>query len=118
MKHFIPLLLFALTFVYCTSKKKNTASTPVSTTATNETVLGIAQKKWAGTTQSDLDEGKKIYTTKCTKCHEEMKITPRSEKSWIHEIDEMSPKAELTADEKLKLTKYILSFREANTAAN
>jgi hypothetical protein len=47
-----------------------------------------------------------------------MKIVPRSEKSWLHEIDDMSPKAELTAEEKLKLTKYILSFREANTPSN
>lgn len=117
MKQLIIFSILAISLVYCTSKKKST-STPTISTASNEVVLGVAQKRWAGTTQAELDAGKAIYTSKCTKCHEEMKIVPRSEKSWLHEIDEMSPKAELTAEEKLKLTKYILSYREANSPSN
>jgi hypothetical protein len=31
----------------------------------------------------------------------------------MHEIDDMSPKAKLTPEEKLKLTKYLLAYREA-----
>lgn len=116
MKHLIVLLFLAISLMYCTSKKKSstTTTTASTSTASNDVILSVAQKRWNGTTQADLDEGKKIFTTKCTKCHEEMKIAPRSEKSWLHEIDDMSPKADLTADEKLKLTKYILSVREAN----
>lgn len=117
MKHLMLLFFLVLSCVYCTSKKKSTG-TPNISTASNEVILAVAQKKWTGTTQADLDAGKAIYSSKCTKCHEEMKIVARSEKSWLHEIDDMSPKAELTAEEKLKLTKYILSFREANTPSN
>ncbi|MBK9284647.1 MAG: hypothetical protein IPM51_10080 [Sphingobacteriaceae bacterium] len=73
--------------------------------------MPAAEQKWAGTQLSELEAGKKIFEGPCIKCHEQPKITDLSEKKWLHEIDEMSPKAELTPEQKLKLTKYILSFR-------
>jgi hypothetical protein len=108
----LPLLLF---LPFCRSKKE--IREIEARTATDEQVLAVAQKRWAGTLQSELEEGKKIYTGPCTKCHELMLITKRSEKKWLHEIDEMAPKAKLTPEEKLKLTKYILSYREATEPA-
>lgn len=77
--------------------------------------LEVANARWANTTVDEIKEGQTIYTIKCTKCHENFEITKFSEKKWIHEINDMSPKAELTPEEKLKLSKHILSYREANT---
>lgn len=105
-------LLTCLLLVNCKPKKAAVASSP---TVAKPSVLEVANKKWVNTTQGELDEGKVIFESKCTTCHGKKNIVTRSEKSWIHEIDEMSPKAELTAVEKLKLSKYILSYREANT---
>ena len=112
------LLIIALVCAFtvnCKPKKASVASTPA---IAKPSVLEIANKKWANTTQSELDEGKVIYEGKCTTCHGKKNIVTRSEKSWLHEIDEMSPKAQLSLFEKLKLTKYILSYREANTTTD
>ena len=75
--------------------------------------MAAAEKRWPGTTVTEVQEGQHIFTGKCTQCHKPFDIPGFSEKKWLHEIDDMSPKAELTADEKMKLTKHILSFRDA-----
>ncbi|MBX3164421.1 MAG: hypothetical protein KF900_08070 [Bacteroidetes bacterium] len=82
--------------------------------AASNKILEIANNRWANTTLEELAEGKAIFTdkAKCTRCHKAYPIEEFSEKKWLHEIDDMSPKAKLTADEKLKLTKYVLSYRE------
>jgi hypothetical protein len=115
MKKIVLFLCLSLFLFYCKTKKKTESAKPA---AAKLSVLEIAQKRWNGSTQTDLDEGKNIFTGKCTKCHGEKKIVTRSEKSWLHEIDDMSPRAGLTDAEKLKLTKYILSYREANTTTD
>ena len=122
MKKIILLSVIAITIAHCTSSKKtakNTAPTPppVVTVEANTVSkeLQIAQKTWPGTTANELADGKEIYYDQCTKCHDAYEIVRFNEKKWLHEIDDMSPKARLTVDQKLKLTKYILSFREANT---
>lgn len=119
MKKALFSLVMVITLICCKSKMK----TEISVT-TNETVvpkpsaLEIAQKRWSGTTQSELDSGKEIFSGRCTKCHEEKKIATRSEAEWKDAIESMSPKAGLTEEEKEKLTKYILSAREAKVRSN
>lgn len=106
----------ALVFlVYCKSSKTATSEKVAYTPS--EKQMEIAQKRWSNTIADELKEGQTIYVTKCTECHKANKIERFSEKKWLHEIDDMSPKAKLTAEEKLKLTKYILSYREENAVA-
>lgn len=81
-------------------------------------LMEIANSRWAGTTTEELSTGKSIYTGKCTRCHKNYPIEEFSEKKWLYEIDRMSPKAKLSEDEKLKLTKYILSYREMKAGAS
>ena len=125
--------IFAITSIllFCTTKKKSTGSDTASNTknessapvggrtakapATDAEILGFAQKRWASATKEELEEGKAIFEGPCTGCHEKQSIVMRDEKSWLHEIDKMSPKAKLTAEQKTKLTHYILAFRDANT---
>ena len=111
MKKTLILLSAILVLTYCKSKKEASAAAPA---ASDAVILEVANKRWAGTTQQKLNEGKSILFGQWTKCHEQKNIEKRSEKSWLHEIDEMAPKAKLSDAEKLKLTKYVLSFREAN----
>ena len=77
----------ALTLAYCKTAKQASVNPPAPYVP-SEKQIELAQKKWAN------------------------EIAGFSEKKWLHEIDDMSPKANLTADEKLKLTKHILSYRE------
>lgn len=74
--------------------------------------MSIANKRWPNTQAIELADGETIFKTKCTKCHIAYEIGGFSEKKWLHEIDDMSPKARLTPDEKLRLTKHILSYRD------
>jgi cytochrome c5 len=112
----ITVAIFGLT--YCKSKKTTitettTDKTPVVGAKTlAELQLEIVQSRWPNTLAEELSTGQTIYTTKCTECHKAHTIEKFNEKKWLHEIDDMSPKANLTADEKLKLTKYILSYRD------
>lgn len=112
------MALGLLFLVHCKSTKtSNSATSPdsVASFTPSPKQLEVVEKRWAGTTVEDISGGHAIYTTKCVKCHQAFEITGFSEKKWLHEIDEMSPKAKLTPEEKLKLTKYVLSYREANT---
>jgi len=106
------IVLFAsvLFLAYCTSNKKTSAIDDSPT----EKELTVAKKTWPSATLAELTEGRSIYKNQCKECHKNFTITKFSEKKWKHEIDDMSPKAKLTADQKEKLSKYILSYREAN----
>ncbi len=114
---YILILFTAICLIQCKTKKS--ATTPVATPAyaPSEKELSIAQKNWPNSTTEQLQEGNTIYRTKCTKCHENFEITSFSEKKWKHEINDMAPKAKLTDLEKENLSKFILSYREANTVA-
>lgn len=115
-----PLLALALIFLaFCKSTKKTEATpatTPVAKPAfmPSQKQLEVANTRWAGTMPHEITQGQEIYVTKCSTCHMAYDIMEFSEKKWIREIDHMSPKANLTPEEKLLLSKHILSFREAN----
>ena len=63
-------------------------------------------------------QGQNIFSTKCIECHKSKTIVNYNEKKWIRIIDEMSEKSKLSVEEKLKLTKYILSYRQEKTIVN
>ncbi len=108
------IALSAIIITACGSSKKS--STP--TAAAPSLVPGDAQltaikAKFPDATAEQLKEGYAIYTGACTNCHGQKNIFKRSEASWMHEIDDMSPKANLTSVQKDALTKYILSMKVA-----
>lgn len=130
--YFIGTALCALLLIHCKTNKQTTttAATPaptppptvvVATPGSDNAIptqLQVAGKRWPGTEEAELEAGKLTYTTKCTRCHKAYRIEEFGEKKWLHEIDDMSPKARLTPEEKTKLTKYILSYRELKETVN
>ena len=107
------VIAMALTMAFCKAKK--TVAAPAPDAFSKQ--FSVAEKRWTGVQPEELRQGHTIYTTKCTRCHGNFEITRFSESKWLHEIDEMAPKAKLTAEEKDKLTKHILSYREAFASA-
>ncbi len=103
---------FALLLINCKSSKKTAVS--VDKQIPTEKELNGYKKINNTITLADLQAGHKIYYSKCNTCHQNFTITDFNEKKWRHEIEDMSPKAELTEDEKSKLTLYILSYLAAN----
>lgn len=112
--HYLAITLitaFFMSFMSCKSNKGN-RSAVVEAYSPSTQQMDFANKRWLGTTEDELKQGQTIYTSKCTDCHKNFPVEKFSEKKWLHEIDDMSPKAKLTADEKTKLTKYLLSMRD------
>jgi hypothetical protein len=106
-----------LALLQCKSTKTATTSASPETFTVKEKQLEVAQKRWSTVSTDELKQGQHIFVTKCTQCHKPFEITRFSEKKWLHEIDDMSQRAKLSADEKMKLTQHILSYREAYTVA-
>ncbi len=92
-----------------TSKKSSVVTAP--DIIPGDAQLKAIKAKFPDATKQQLLDGHAIYIGACTNCHGQKNIFKRSEASWLHEIDDMSPKANLTAIEKDALTKYILSMK-------
>ena len=113
MKKTIVLVCVTFYLVNCVSSKKSTRNLFDSYLPT-EKELTVAQKTNTIITLNDLKNGHAIYFNQCIECHKAYDIPKFSERKWKHEIDDMSPKANLTAAQKTLLSNYVLSFREAN----
>lgn len=98
----------AILMAACGSSKN---ASPKPSIIPGEAQLTAIKAKYPDATAEQLTEGHSIYTGACTNCHRQKKIFKRTEASWLHEIDVMSPKAKLTASQKDALTKYILSMK-------
>lgn len=104
------IALTALILTACAAKK---SSAPTASIIPGDAELKAIQVKYPNTTMAMLTEGHSIYTGACTNCHGQKNIYKRSEGSWLHEIQDMSPKAKLTENQKDALTKYILAMKAA-----
>jgi mono/diheme cytochrome c family protein len=104
--------LAAIMMTACGSSKKSSApSAAAPSIIPGEAQLTAIKAKYPDATAEQLKQGHSIYIGACTNCHGQKNIFKRSEASWLHEIDDMSPKAKLTAVEKDALTKYILAMK-------
>ncbi len=59
-----------------------------------------------------LNEGRQIYLTRCSRCHNIEPIDRYSEQKWRRVIPEMSHEARLKVEEQDHLTAYLLTARE------
>jgi mono/diheme cytochrome c family protein len=114
----ITFTLAALIIVSCATTKKTPMATSTTTPSIipGEVQLTAIKAKFPDATAQTLSEGYSIYTGACTNCHGQKNIFKRSEASWMHEIDDMSPKAKLTPAQKDALTKYILAMKATQPA--
>jgi mono/diheme cytochrome c family protein len=114
----VSLSLLMLVFLAnCKSTKETASATPAPAVyAPSEAQLKMALSRWPGATPNELVEGHKIYTTQCNRCHGNFPVEQFTEKKWLHEVDEMAPKASLSPEEKTKLTKYLLSMRDTKVS--
>ena len=96
--------------------------------ASTKPVVGMSQAdadrgaiKYSGLTLTDLNKGKSIYEANCGTCHGLKSPDSRDEKSWIHEVDVMVPKANRKAGsqvigdaEKDLILKYLVTMGPLN----
>lgn len=113
------LLLAAATLFACSPKtNKSAASTvapaPAGSSEPTEAQLTAAKTRFPDVTMETLKKGQTIYYGPCTHCHGDKGINRRDEKEWSAVLDDMAPKAKLSAEEKDAVWKYIMSVRLAS----
>lgn len=113
MKNFTILLCGAalIGMIACTSYAKTIDKYQISEQQTE-----FAKKRFPEADAAKLGHGKQIYTKQCTECHKAFVIEKFGERKWKHEIDDMSPKAKLTDQEKMDLTYFVLSYMDMKQA--
>lgn len=77
-------------------------STP-STTSTNEPSF-VSKTAVA---EADIAAGHQLYDQNCGRCHRLFSPVEFKEKRWDRIVDEMAPKARLSAEEKSKVLAYV-----------
>lgn len=109
------LLLMAMTTMIGACSKKTMSSKSTQPTATTTTTPPPDTKKEPATeTKVDANEsemvlaGRKIYTTKCTKCHEAKPVENWNTTAWNNILKSMIPKARLTEEESKQVTTYVM----------
>lgn len=64
---------------------------------------------------TELKAGRKLYVTKCGRCHKLYDPNNYSDADWREWMDKMSKKSRLKPDQKELLSRYIDSIRASNT---
>jgi hypothetical protein len=63
----------------------------------------------SGVPLSNLQEGRALFTHKCTRCHTAVGPLTISSRDWPAHVDEMAERAKLTAPEHALIVKYLTS---------
>lgn len=73
--------------------------------------LAAIQSTYKEVTMQTLQDGYKLYTGDCTKCHMAFSIYRIEEQHWKGLIDDMARRAEMTASQKDAVYKYVLAVK-------
>lgn len=105
MKRTITLSLFAALIGFACGVKKST-NTSVNTGFSAEQVKQ-AETRFPGITSAELVEGKKLYESRCSSCHELPHAERMSQSRWAHEYASMKGKAQLNFVEDRLVNAYV-----------
>ena len=109
MKKAITVITFSLLVFACSRKTVSTSSTvPATTSSTTPEV----SPESAGLNAHALlvQQGKGIYTTKCSKCHATKDVTAFTTTRWEGILQKMIPKAKLNETESQQVTAYVMEY--------
>ena len=85
-------------------------SAPVPGPVTAEAAKS-ASAKYPGVTESELAEGRTLFTANCNKCHNYPDVNSKHEGEWPHILDEMAQKAKLSNADRDKVLHFVLASR-------
>ena len=109
MRKIIVILGLIACAVSCSKKTVSSKSTPQPQTQadTKKEVPADAPKINDNNTEV-IAAGRKIYITKCAKCHEAKPVENWNTTSWNNILKSMIPKARLTEEESKQVTAYVM----------
>jgi hypothetical protein len=122
------MVLGAALIVACSAPKKATQTSAATSEvksakpcngvyAPGEEELAAIQVRYKEVTIQTLSEGHQLYTGVCTMCHPAKNIYNYTEESWPHIMNNMAPKAKISAREKDAVYKYVLAIKAAKPKA-
>jgi hypothetical protein len=65
-----------------------------------------------------LTQGRNLYITRCTKCHNALRITRYSKQQWEETLPIMTKKSKFTPEETRAVSAYIQAVLDSSTSAN
>jgi hypothetical protein len=65
-----------------------------------------------------LELGRKLYVTRCTKCHNALRITRFSQEEWSETLPVMIRKSKFTPQQTLDVTAYIQAVLHSASSTN
>jgi hypothetical protein len=71
--------------------------------------VDMASKKWAGTTQEQLDHGYSLYIAKCGGCHYLHKPAEYTEERWMKIMPDMKTEAKLDSAQYDLIVRYVVT---------
>ena len=104
MKKATTIITLALLVFACSRKTVDTSQTPTNTTPATETA------KTDATHAALVEQGKGIFTTKCSKCHATKDVTAYTTTRWEGILKNMIPKAKLNEAESQQVTAYVMEY--------
>lgn len=76
--------------------------------------VGIAQARWPGTTQADLERGRTVYLGRCGGCHLLHRPEEVAAEKWPGVVGKMGPRAKLSPADGADLVRYLVVLSAAD----
>lgn len=102
MKKAATIITLALLVFACSRKTVDTSQTSTNTPEITETAKANAEHA------ALVEQGKGIFTTKCSKCHATKTVTAYTTTRWEGILKNMIPKAKLNETEAQQVTAYVM----------
>lgn len=71
-----------------------------------------AAKRWPGTDLKTLEEGRRIYTSRCSGCHALVPADSYTPQEWPALVDKMVDEAALSEHERVVVTQFLVTMAE------
>jgi len=110
MKKAITIITFSLLVFACSRKTVSTSSTVPATTTSSTTTEASPESTSVSAHALLVEQGKGIYTTKCSKCHATKDVTAYTTTRWDGILQKMIPKAKLNDTEAQQVTAYVMEY--------
>jgi cytochrome c5 len=104
MKKATTIITLALLVFACSRKTVSTSQTTPAISAPASTEVAAAGAEHAAL----VEQGKGIYTTKCSKCHGTKDVTAYTTTRWESILKNMIPKAKLDSIQSQQVTAYVM----------
>jgi mono/diheme cytochrome c family protein len=99
--------LAAILFALCQAPLLSCASlTPAAPT---EADARRAATQWPGVTIAQLQEGRSLYLSRCSGCHQPLDPSQIRPDDWPHKVAEMRDRAHLKPDEESLIVRYLMT---------